>query len=71
MSDYLPAKRGGTKDAKRLRKLREQLGLTQRELAAEFKVSPGTIALWEQEERSIPGPAVKLIELYEEKFKKD
>lgn len=55
-----------SKEAKRLMYLRKQLGWSQARLAIEFKVSPGTIGLWETGSRSIPGPVLKLIEIYEE-----
>lgn len=51
---------------KRLKALRQNLGLSQRQLAAEFKVSAGAIAQWESGSRPIPGPVIKLIEVYEE-----
>jgi DNA-binding transcriptional regulator YiaG len=52
-------------EAARLRLLRKALGWTQRRMAQEFLVSPGAIALWEQSDRHIPGPVLKLIEIYE------
>nr|BFD62279.1 hypothetical protein BdHM001_09600 [Bdellovibrio sp. HM001] len=52
--------------AERLVRLREQLGLSQRELAKEFQVSSGAIACWETGARAIPGPILKLMELYED-----
>jgi transcriptional regulator with XRE-family HTH domain len=55
-------------EARRLRRLRDALGLTQRELAAEFKVAHGAIAAWESGKRTLPGPVVKLLELYEEEL---
>lgn len=57
-----------SKTAQKLRRLRQALGYNQREMAVEFKVSPGTIALWELEERSIPGPAQVLIEIFQERL---
>lgn len=56
-----------SKDAKRLMKLRKLLGWSQARLAVEWKVSPGTIALWETNTRSIPGPVLKLLDIYEDK----
>lgn len=52
--------------ASRLLKLRATLGLTQRQLAVEFRVSPGAVALWEAGARNLSGPATRLLELYEE-----
>jgi len=51
--------------AERLVLLRQTLGLSQRELAKEFQVTPGAIALWETGTRGVPGPVLKLIDLYE------
>jgi len=53
------------RDGQRLRRLRETLGLTQRELAAEFRVANGALASWESGTRAVPGPALKLLEIYE------
>lgn len=52
--------------SQRLILLRQNLGLTQRELAKEFQVSAGTIAHWETGSHKIPGPVNKLIDLYEQ-----
>jgi transcriptional regulator with XRE-family HTH domain len=49
----------------RLRRLRERLGLSQRELASEFNVTAGAIAQWETGDRTIAGPTLVLLELYE------
>ena len=51
--------------AERLVQLRQILGLSQRELAKEFQVSAGAIAQWETGERAIPGPILRLVEIYE------
>ncbi len=56
-------------DAERLIALRKAFGWTQRELAIEFNVSHGAVAMWESSERSVPGAVVKLIEIYEKKIK--
>lgn len=64
-----PAKKGTKKDSKRLLALRKSLGFSQREMAKEFNVSAGAIALWETGDRPISGPVLKLIEIYEEKSK--
>ena len=52
----------------RLRRLRDLLGLTQRELALEMRVAHGAIATWESGKQSPPGPVLKLLELYEEEL---
>jgi transcriptional regulator with XRE-family HTH domain len=49
----------------RLKALRKRLDMTQRELAREFYVSPGAVALWENGNRLVPGPIRKLVEIYE------
>lgn len=51
-------------------KVREALNLTQIELAGEFKVTRQALSLWERGERTIPGPVLKLIEIYEAKVRK-
>jgi len=55
-------------EARRLRRVREVLGLSQREMAKEFKVAHGAIAGWESGKRTMPGPVSKLLELYEEEL---
>jgi transcriptional regulator with XRE-family HTH domain len=55
------------KEAERLIKVRKALGLTQIELAQEFKVTRQALSMWERGERTIPGPVLKLIEIYEAK----
>ncbi|HET9956691.1 MAG TPA: AarF/UbiB family protein [Polyangiaceae bacterium] len=55
-------------EAARLRELRGVLGLTQRELATEFNVAHGAIAAWENGNRTLPGPVLKLMSLYEEEL---
>lgn len=52
-------------EAIRLRRLREKLGLTQAELAEKFRVVPSAVNHWESATRSIPGPVMVLIEIYE------
>lgn len=52
-------------DAARLRRLRAVLGMTQREMAAEFQVAHGAIATWERGRQRPPGPVRRLLELYE------
>lgn len=55
----------------RLKDIRMALSLSQRELAKEFGVSGSAIALWESGTNPIPGPAIKLLELYEEYLSED
>lgn len=55
-------------DFNRLLKIRQELHLSQREMADELGVVHGAIGLWETGKRKIPGPVVKLIELYEEEL---
>jgi transcriptional regulator with XRE-family HTH domain len=57
-------------EASRLVTLRSALGMTQRELAKEFMVSPGSIALWEGGQRTIPGSVLKLMDIYDKKTKR-
>lgn len=52
-------------NANRLKKIRDLLGYSQREMAEELQVVHGTIGLWEAGSRSIPGPVLRLMELYE------
>lgn len=49
----------------RVLRLRDALGMTQRELADEFGVAPAAVAQWESGQRRMSGPAMKLLELYE------
>lgn len=58
------------REASRLSQLRNQLGLTQLELAKDFNVSRNALAMWERGERTIPGPVLKLIEIYEKRLSK-
>ena len=44
--------------------------MNMREFAKEFKVAIGSISQWENGEHTIPGPVLRLIELYEEKLEK-
>lgn len=53
------------KPLERLVRLRHVLGLSQREMARELRVSPGAIGSWEAGGRMVPGPVLKLIEIIE------
>ena len=57
------------KEGARLRSLRQKMNMTVRELAQEFNVAFSSISQWENGEHSIPGPVLKLIEIYEKKLK--
>jgi len=52
------------KETTKLRILRGELGMSQREMAKEFKVSPGAIAHWESGKRKVSDPVLKLMEIY-------
>src|SRR5258706_14457967 len=52
-------------EAERLIRLRELLGLSQRDLAVEFHVAPAAGAVWERGQRTLPGPALRLLRLYQ------
>src|SRR5687767_8174199 len=54
--------------AGRLRRLRDTMGFSQRELAKEFGVAHGAIGLWEAGRRDLPGPVRKLLEIYEQEL---
>lgn len=54
-----------TKEAQRLKRLRTSLDLTQRELAREFGVAPNAVTQWELGDRTIPGPVLRLMDIYE------
>src|SRR5262245_26587106 len=49
----------------RVLRLRNLLGLTQRELADEFGVASAAVAQWESGKRRMSGPALKLLGFYE------
>lgn len=51
--------------SKNLMKLRKEMGFSQAQLAKEWNVHSGTVALWETGRRSIPGPVKKLIQIYD------
>lgn len=52
--------------AARLRRVRECLGLSQRDMAAELDVAHGAVGLWESGARPLPGPLLRLLSLYEQ-----
>ncbi len=52
---------------KRIKKLREEYGWSQKDIAEEFRVTPGAVGLWEAGIRKMSGPITKLIEIYEGK----
>ena len=58
------------REGERLKELRQAMDMTVRDLAKEFKVSFSAISQWETGNRTIPGPVLKLIEIYEEKLRK-
>jgi DNA-binding transcriptional regulator YiaG len=64
-----PARRGTKNDIKRLKRLREILAMSQRDLASEWYCSVGAVTHWETGIRPIPGPVLKLLEIYEDKTK--
>lgn len=51
-------------EARLLRALRDELGLSQREMAVEFGVTSAAIAQWESGARTIPGSVLRLMDLY-------
>jgi predicted unusual protein kinase regulating ubiquinone biosynthesis (AarF/ABC1/UbiB family)/DNA-binding XRE family transcriptional regulator len=53
----------------RLASLREALGMSQRELAAEFQVSRVAVGQWEAGKKTVPGPVLQLMALYERDLK--
>jgi predicted unusual protein kinase regulating ubiquinone biosynthesis (AarF/ABC1/UbiB family)/DNA-binding XRE family transcriptional regulator len=64
-------KRDRLSDGARLFELREQLGLSQREMAREFGVTSGAIAHWETGQRPIAGSVLRLMSIYEQEFRID
>ena len=49
----------------RLKKLRETMGLTLEEFSSEFNVTTNQLAAWEICSEHIPGPVIKLLDIYE------
>ena len=58
--------------ASELKRIREELGLTQEQLADEVGVHRVTVAKWEAGDRGIPGPVARLVQRirHEKKRKK-
>jgi transcriptional regulator with XRE-family HTH domain len=54
-----------SQEATPLKRVRALLDLSQRELALEFRVGAAAIALWESGARTMPGPALRLLEMFE------
>lgn len=52
----------GNVEPDELKRLREQIGLSQPEFAAELGVHPMTVSRWERGERGIPEPVARLAE---------
>jgi len=61
----MPSKEKAPSTQSRVKKLRRALGLSQRDLAKELRVSASAVAHWESGEREVSGPVSKLLELYE------
>lgn len=53
-------------DARRIRLLRERLGVTQLVFARMLGVRPPTVRAWEQERKEPSGAARRLLEIYEQ-----
>lgn len=52
--------------AKRIRKIRDEMALSQPVFAAALNVSPETVRAWEQGKREPEGPTLRLLEVAEE-----
>ncbi len=61
-----PSKSSNLSGAERIKRLRQHLNFSLRELAEEFQVTHGAVALWESGERPIQGPVLRLLEIYEQ-----
>ncbi len=61
-------KRAPRDEGARLIRVRETLGLSQREMADELGVTHGAIGQWESRARPVPGPVRKLLALFEEQL---
>jgi len=49
--------------SKQLRRALESLGMDQRQAAAYLRVTEGAVSRWVNDERPIPGPICKLVEM--------
>jgi putative transcriptional regulator len=54
-------------DATRIRRLREELGVSQTVFANMLGVQPPTVRAWEQEQKEPSGSARRLLEIYEQR----
>ena len=54
----------------RLKVLREAMGWSMSEVARRFGVTPSAVSKWESGEISMSGPALKLLEIFEDKAAK-
>ncbi len=59
------AKKSDSSD--RLKVLRESMGWSMSEVARRFGVTPSAVSKWESGEMSMSGPALKLLEIFEER----
>jgi transcriptional regulator with XRE-family HTH domain len=48
---------------KELRRIRQRMGLTQKQLGEKLGVAENTVARWERDEMKISEPAVKLVKI--------
>src|SRR5262249_24492608 len=56
------------REGQRVRGLRELFGWSQSQVAREFGVATAAVSHWEAGERTVPGPVLRLIDLYEEEL---
>jgi putative transcriptional regulator len=54
-------------DAMRIRRIREELGVSQTVFANMLGVQPPTVRAWEQEQKAPSGSARRLLEIYEQR----
>jgi len=65
MPRFKESSRTRNKEGNRLWNLRDKLGWTQERLAGEWNVTRLAITYWENGDRTIPGPVLRLIQIYE------